>query len=928
MDKGDSQSIMAGDRPPLTAADAPASTQRVDTRLWQRVQRRHPVALSLLSASELHPLAQPGNLAAWGQFFGNLLALGLKPQAALRVMRQVTLARLSEWDQHGNLSLGLVTQAMTNLAEFALGIAYQAVASELSAVHGQPQTNSGQAMHLWIVGMGKLGGRELNVSSDIDLVYVYPADGDTLGRDSQGLGSISHHEWFAKAAKGLQRWLADVTEDGFVFRIDLALRPHGASGPVVCSLSALKDYLVGQGREWERLAWMKSRVIMPSLNAQDAQAIRDLVTPFVYRRYLDYPVFDALRELHGQIRSQASKRAVGRPNRAQDVKLGRGGIREIEFLVQSQQIVRGGQFPELRTRSTLKGLERLTEAGLLERPVAQALADAYTWLRRVEHRIQYQDDAHTHELPSADADLCDVAMAMGFDTPCGLLRKLDEVREAVATAFDAQLGQAAPEDTTPSQQSGLLALNDHPQLAQRVSDLLAHPKHAKLKPRDAQRLERLVRQTCAQVLNKQCSELAGLRMLDWLQTLLQREGYLALLVERPAVAQRVQRLLGSSAWVVQYVRQFPSVVDELAQAHWLHERFDAAQFASELQSRRAALALGNEDDDEALMNLLRRAHHAQVFRTLARDLEGLLSVEQVADDLSALADAVLGISLQWIWQGWWKVQSPRAHRANPQLAVVAYGKLGGKELGYGSDLDLVFIHDDPHDRAQECYAHLAKRLINWMSTKTALGDLYEIDTALRPNGNSGLLVTEIASFENYQSQRGGNAAWTWEHQAITRARVVLGPPDLAQRIETVRKQVLCAERDEAGLKAEITHMRRRLATVYPVPVDQFDPKHSAGGMLDCEFAVQTLVLLHAKDDPVLQTNPGNIALLEAADRRWLPTGVGHAAAVAYRHLRAHQHGLRLEQQQTSSMTPGMAQHTHAVVALWQALGLVSAPSKA
>jgi glutamate-ammonia-ligase adenylyltransferase len=427
------------------------------------------------------------------------------------------------------------------------------------------------------------------------------------------------------------------------------------------------------------------------------------------------------------------------------------------------------------------------------------------------------------------------------------------------------------------------------------------------------RLVRLVQRTGAWIDDGRVSELAALRMADWIEPLLRRESYLALLQERPSVHERLLRLLGAAKWPARYLIQHPGVIDELASQQLLAERFDARQFTADLEDRRASLHRTGEDDEEALLNLLRRAHHAEVFRTLARDVEGVLSVEQVADDLSALADTVLALTARWCWQ-----RLKNRHRDEPAFAVIGYGKLGGKELGYGSDLDIVFVYDDPHDSAPEVYAAFVRKLINWLTVKTGEGDLFEIDTALRPNGNSGLLVTSFEAYEKYQTQRGSNTAWTWEHQAMTRARCVLGDDALARRFEAVRAAVIAAPRDAAALAQEITAMRAKVRAAHPVRGEAFDVKHSPGGMVDVEFVVQYLVLLHSADHPALRDNAGNISLLQRAEAAGLlPAGVGQAAANAYRDLRQIQHRARLDEAPTQVPPEQAADAANAVTALWR-----------
>ncbi|WP_188706443.1 bifunctional [glutamate--ammonia ligase]-adenylyl-L-tyrosine phosphorylase/[glutamate--ammonia-ligase] adenylyltransferase [Polaromonas eurypsychrophila] len=836
--------------------------------------------------------------------------------------------------------LAVVTRAMTELAELALDIAICESRPGLDALYGQPQAPASEnsavgRAQLWVIGMGKLGARELNVSSDIDLIYVYDHNGETAGRED-GRGVVSNHEYFAQQVKAIHTLIGDTTEHGFVFRVDLALRPNGNSGPAAVSLNALEEYFQAQGREWERFAWLKSRVVAPleCVRSGSAQALRGSVLPFVFRRYLDYNVFDALRVLHRQIREHAAKRAAGHPERANDVKMSRGGIREIEFTVQLLQVVRGGQFPELRTRPTLDALQRVASAGLMAQATAEALTRAYDFLRRVEHRIQYLDDQQTHVLPTRDDDLAWIAQTMGYSSCCPFLSDLDAHRELVAQEFDTLLGQktdckgcgksvpAAPQDLDELLEK--LAIQWPDKFRARLEQWRRHPRVLGLRDDARARLTRLVQRTAQWLVEGKAGEEAAVRIIDWMEPLLRRESYLALLLERPAVHERLLRLLGAAKWPARYLLQHPGVIDELASDAMLHERFDAAAFTQELQQRLAALRRTGEDDEESCLNLLRRAHHAEVFRTLARDVEGQLTVEQVADDLSALAETVLKITTDWCWQ-----RLKNKHRETPQFAIIAYGKLGGKELGYGSDLDIVFVFEDEDEQASEVYAAFVRKLINWLTIKTAEGDLFEIDTALRPNGNSGLLVTNFAAYARYQQQRGSNTAWTWEHQAMTRARFVLGNESLRERFDQVRLAVISAPRDVPALAREIVAMREKVRTSRPIKGEKagekFDVKHSPGGMVDAEFLVQFLVLSQSGSHPELIDNVGNIALLQRAEAAGLlAPGVGQAAADAYRELRRVQHQARLNEAPTQVRPPALQDERNAILAAWRAVFEVQA----
>ncbi len=929
----------------------------------QRLRRRYADQLHLL-------LPGPPVRATMTSALEVLLASGLEVGAALRTLRQLVMERLVTLDCDEQAPLVVVTRAVTELAELALETAGAQARRELDERHGAPcgpDGPQGQRAQMWVVGMGKLGGRELNVSSDIDLVYIYDHDGETAGR-ADGRGRIANQEYFAKAVKLIYALVGDTTEHGFVFRVDLMLRPNGNSGPPAVSLGALEEYLQVQGREWERFAWLKSRVVAPRSCIIDGTAheMRSVVLPFVFRKYLDYNVFDSLRSLHRQIREHAAKRSAGHPERANDVKLSRGGIREIEFTVQLLQVVRGGQFPELRTRSTLDALQRLARASLMPQATADALASAYEFLRKVEHRIQYLDDQQTHVLPTHDEDLAWIAHSMGYTGCCPFLHDLDAHRELVAQEFDKLLGGPGEGKTCKTggcggpkgERAALIGIDTLKEqlkgkFGERIGEWCEHPRVLALRDDSRARLVRLVQRTAAWLKDGKVSEEAAIRLADWIEPLLRRESYLALLLERPTVHERLLRLLGAAKWPARYLLQHPGVIDELASDAMLSERFVPAEFEDELVQRRASLKTTGEDDEEALLNLLRRAHHAELFRTLARDVEGRISVEQVADDLSALAEVILRVTARWSWE---RVRN--RHVETPQFAIIGYGKLGGKELGYGSDLDIVFVYEDADERAPEVYAAFVRRMINWLTVKTGEGDLFEIDTALRPNGNSGLLVTTFDAYANYQQQRGSNTAWTWEHQAMTRARYVLGveevaptlgtapgpgrspertsslPPEgvqpalgrpgggpkLRPRFDAVRQAVITAPRDEAALRGEIVAMRDKVREARPVKAGVFDVKHSPGGMVDAEFAVQYLVLAHSHRDPELQDNVGNIALLQRAEAvGLLPPGVGEAAASAYRVLRKVQHQARLDEAPTQVELPGLQVERDAVLALWKAV---------
>ena len=567
---------------------------------------------------------------------------------------------------------------------------------------------------------------------------------------------------------------------------------------------------------------------------------------------------------------------------------------------------------------------------------AQRLAQCYEFLRRVEHRIQYLDDQQTHLLPTLDADLAWIARSLGWPQRPDhgetreLLDRLGATREFVATEFDALLHDGRPPAAAgggcrscgaalPPVDSDAFLDELPAELAAQVRPWREQPKIQWLSEDSKLRLARLIKRAAHAVDVGECPMEAASRFIDWVEPLLRRESYLALLVERPEVQTRLLRLLGLARWPMRYLMMHPGVIDELADQRALHARFDADAYIAELEERHAAWERSGQADEESLLDTLRRAHHAEVFRTLVRDVEGHITVEQVADDLSGLADATLALALRWAW-----LHLKSAHLPAPRLAVIAYGKLGGKELGYGSDLDVVFLYDDAQetdpDKAAEVYGAFVRKVINWLTLHTAAGDLFDIDTALRPNGNSGLLVTSLASFARYQTGRGSNTAWTWEHQALTRARWCAGWRALEAPFEAVRRAVLSAPRDPRTLREEVHAMRDKVRAAHPVKNDLFDVKHSHGGMMDVEFAVQYLVLSQGAAHPGLIDDVGNIALLQRAQALQLvPAGVGSAAADAYRELRRAQHRARLNEQPTQLAPDAMIEQRDAVVRLWHAV---------
>ncbi len=818
----------------------------------------------------------------------------------LRQVRQCLVMALAERDIAGEAPLEEVCEAMTAFGAASTRIALRQAAQELLAQYGRPLDSQGEPQDLLAVGMGKGGANELNVSSDLDLVFVFREQGETEGiRDASGnarpASRLASGEFMHRLARRAINLLAEATADGFVFRIDTRLRPNGDSGPLVVTLPMLEDYFFSQGREWERFAWLKGKVIADSgitpaqTCARDEQSLASIVTPFVFRRYFDFRAFGALRDLHQLVRAEVAKRDA-RNEGTIDVKLGRGGIREVEFTAQLFQVVRGGRDPGLRDRRTLVTLAGLAERGILPASDAGALADAYTLLRRAEHALQYREDAQTHRLSSDPDEREAIARMLGM-TPEDFGRALDDARNAVQRVFDELL--RAPEDASVPR-AGAAAEGQAPPaeaLRLRLDALRGSARYRSAREETRASLESLL----ARAFADHSDEAALSRLIDLIEAVIGRSAYIALLSEFPLAQARVMKLLGRAKWAADYLIRHPIVLDELLDGQ-LFEPSDYAGWESGVRASLAASRLGDGTPDvEHQMDIMRESHHAQVFRLLAQDLEGLHTVERISDDLSEIADRVLSITLDQVWP---LVRS--RHRERPRFAVIAYGRLGGKELGYASDLDLVFIYDDDHENAEVAYAQLAQRLSTWLSSRTAAGQLFEVDLRLRPNGDAGLIVSSLNGFRSYQRE----SAWVWEHQALTRARFAAGDAAIGEAFEEERRAILSRERDPDELRREVIAMRKRMHDGHPNRSELFDLKHDTGGMVDIEFIVQTLVLADAKRHPELLDNVGNIALLQRAGAAGLiDSELAQRVSDAYRTFRQMQHTLRLNDQRYARVEP-------------------------
>lgn len=831
----------------------------------------------------------------------------------LRLTRQRLMLWIGYRDLNGLASLDEVTYALSYFAEQCLALTVSFLRQELRGRFGLPWARTADyELPLMIVGMGKLGGKELNLSSDIDLIFLYEEEGETRG----GSSSISNHEWFTKLGRRLIKLISEHDVNGFVFRVDMRLRPNGDSGPLVCSLEMLEEYLFVQGREWERYAWIKGRMVHPLQGHSDfarcEKGLEQIIRPFVYRRHLDYGVIAAIRELHAQIQREAEKRSNNRSGRSRDIKLGRGGIREIEFLAQMFQLMRGGTDPRLRIRPTLQVLDLLQASKLMGAEEITALKDAYIFLRRLEHRIQIWEDQQTHYLPEGDESRLQLAHAMaGPNQPVTLdqfMGQLNDHQNCVARYFEKAF---ALDDSTRLQ----LNANDldwqpdatiFPISNQRWNSWQDSTRAKSLPEKSRLIIRSLLKKAARDIeeLHPNDADQTLLRFFDLLEAISRRSAYLSILAEYSNALQKVLVLLNSSKWAAQYLARHPHLLDDLlsasAQSELIHDPESYWQKVKMDLDMRLDDALEDNASPDHAMDILRITHHTETFLILLADLgigapEGL-SVERVSDRLSALADLILQVTFERVWPTIAQKFSLDP-RQLPQFAVIAYGKLGGKELGYASDLDLVFLYDAPSSdlAAQEIYSILGKRMINWLTTLTPAGNLFEIDTRLRPNGAAGFLVTSLDSFRRYQLREGDNTAWVWEHQALSRARFAAGSTEVGARFEAIRHEVLSQERKLNELKNEIVDMRYKVHAGHPNTSSEFDLKHDPGGMVDIEFIVQFFVLAYSHQFPALLGNLGNIALLHiAAEHRLITEVEAIQLANAYRMFRAQQHRLRLD----------------------------------
>ncbi|MCC5793953.1 MAG: bifunctional [glutamate--ammonia ligase]-adenylyl-L-tyrosine phosphorylase/[glutamate--ammonia-ligase] adenylyltransferase [Chromatiales bacterium] len=873
------------------------------------VIRRYPgLLVSLVDEGLLDRPLDPGAIRAE-------IEAGLAeeaPEAAilrqLRLVRHRHLLRVIWRDLVAGTAPECSLADLSALADDSIRVALDHASTELLARHGTPRDADGVEVSMGVVAMGKLGGGELNFSSDVDLVFVYSDAGET-----DGPRPLANEEYFRRLAQRLIDLLGRKTAEGFVYRVDARLRPFGDSGPLALSLPALETYLVRHGRDWERYAWIKARVVNDWPEA--GSLYKDVLRPFIYRRYLDYGVFSSLREMKALIEDEVRRGDLG-----DNIKLGAGGIREVEFIAQSIQLVRGGTLADLRQASLLRTLEELARHGCLPDAAVSELGSAYRVLRLAENRIQAMHDRQTHELPASQEARERLVLAMGMPDWATLERELNHQRERIHRHFRQVVfrGQGeSPELQTPDLLARAWSIAGQPAaeallteagfaeaglVGERLASLRGSSLYARMDEIGRQRLDALV-PALLQVAASCEQPLVTLdSVLRIIEAIGRRSAYFALLNENPAALERLASLCTMSDFLVSQLARHPLLLDELLDPRVFQDPPGREELAADLAARRSAAG----DDIEQLFNALRNFQQAATFRIAVTDLSGALPLMKVSDRLTDIAELVLEAALQIAWSelvqrhGRPLCEIDGTVRA-AEFGIVAYGKLGGLELGYGSDLDLVFLHDSegesqltdgerPLDNGM-FFGRLARRIISILTLPTPSGTLYEVDVRLRPSGRSGLLVSSLAAFERYEFEE----AWTWEHQALLRGRAVAGSARVGRAFEALRTRVLCEAVRRDTLRGDVLKMRERMRSELPAaPAGRFDIKQDPGGITDIEFIVQYLVLAHGGDHPRLTHWPDNIRQLEAlADHGLIAGEQAGVLAETYRAYRQRLHRLKL-----------------------------------
>jgi len=843
---------------PAVAAQVAAIARVSDFALATLVRQPELLSSLLDGDAAATPELRSDNRAEW--------------QALLRRYRAAESTRLVWRDVLGFDDVDATLAGSTLLAEVCLQRSLSALEAEFAQRYGVVRAADGSVQRLVVFGLGKLGGGELNFSSDVDLVYAYDRDGSPASASSDGARSLAAEDYFARQGQQLAKLLDEVTADGFSHRVDLRLRPFGNAGRVVLSFAAMENYFQREGRDWERYAWQKARPVAGDLDAGE----RFLATlrPFVYRRYLDYGALDGLREMKAAIAAEVARKEL-----ADDIKRGPGGIREIEFLVQALQLIRGGREPALRERRLLPALQALVQAGHMEPATGAALGDAYRFLRRLENRLQMLRDAQTHALPEGAEDRARIACGLGHGDWSALRGELDEHRARVSAEFDALLTPRRRR-ADPSALTGywraLPDAGDAEALAAAgfaeagnadasLRDFARAPGLRALSDAARARLDRVLPALLDAAAASQQPDPALHRLLPLLQNILRRTSYLALLDEQPAALQRLVDVVARSALLAERLAAYPLLLDELLDVRVAGPLPGRAEM---IVACNAALSI---DDTESALQALGETRQALSFRIALATLDARQGAEDSARQLAWLADAVVAVVLQLARR---EVASTHGAIVGARFAVLGYGSLGGEELGFGSDLDVVFLYQaatDAHSdgtrplEASRWFARLAQKIVALLGAVTGAGRLYDVDVRLRPDGAKGLLVSTLSSFTDYQRER----AWTWEHQALVRARCVAGDAELCGDFERVRGETLSQARDPATLRQDVTAMRVKMRAELDRSeasgnvTTHFDLKQGEGGLVDLEFLLQYLVLRDAHAMPALLAPRDTPAMLTA-----------------------------------------------------------------
>ena len=850
---------------------------------------------------------------------------------ALRLFRRREMVRIAWRDIAGWADLPETLEDLSQLADSCVALVLEKLQRWLEQSFGQPCDSKGRVQQLVVLGMGKLGAHELNFSSDVDLIFAYPQGGQTIN----GPKTVSNEEFFTRLGRQFISVLDQVTAEGFVFRVDMRLRPFGDSGPLVTSFDAFESYYQIHGREWERYAMIKARAVA---GGEQGDRLLQMLRPFIYRRYLDFGTYDSLRDMKLRIETEMQRKHM-----EDNIKLGPGGIREVEFIGQAFQLIRGGREPELQQRQILTILAVLGRNQMLPEFVVQELDAAYRFLRTVENRLQQYADQQTHLLPKDDIGRLRLAYAMGFADWPSFEKLLKLHRKRVQSHFQ-QVFAAPQTEHASTETHGLsdvwLGILDEPRAiqvlqqagfidAKRALDYLqaCHDSSAygALSSQGKQRMDRLMPLLLGAAGQAEQPDQVLKRLLDLVQAIARRTSYLALLVETPMALSQLVKLCAASPWISHQITRQPILLDELLDPRSLYAPPKREQLDAELQHKMAHIAA---DDLEQQMDALRQFKNANVLRVAAADVFEAVPLMVVSDRLTYIAETVINKVLALAWQQMVARHGKPAHAdtevGQSGFAVIAYGKLGGIELGYGSDLDLVFLYSGDQngftDGAKSVansvfYSRLGQRIIHIFTAITPSGVLYEVDMRLRPSGASGLLVTHVDSFDDYQRHK----AWTWEHQALVRARPVAGDNAVVQEFVRIRQTVLARLRDRQLLREEVVNMRERMRKeLLPANQTEFDLKQGSGGIADIEFMVQYAVLAYAAEYPQLLTYTDNIRIVETMMARGLISKDDGALLIdCYKILRAQIHRLTLLEQPAKTVDGYYVQIGRKVHSQWQ-----------